>query len=82
MGHLTKDCPEKKSKDSNGGSGGGFVVMCVEGGESPVEEDPEQSNLESNFEAELVVLIPTATPLMVIRRLSLPSSNPSHCHTR
>ena len=28
------------------------------------------------------MLIPTATPLTVIRRLRLPSSNPSHCHTR
>ena len=28
------------------------------------------------------LLIPTATPLTVIRRLRLPSSNPSHCHTR
>ena len=41
MGHLAKDCPEKKSKDS-----GGFAMMCVEGGELPVEEDQEQLNLE------------------------------------
>ena len=27
-------------------------MMCVEGGESPVEEVPEQQNLEVNFEAE------------------------------
>ena len=28
------------------------------------------------------MLILTATPLTVIRRLRLPSSNPSHCHTK
>ena len=50
MGHLTKDCPEKKTKDSSGGSGGGFVIMCVEGG---VEEDTEQLNLEATSEAGL-----------------------------
>ena len=58
MGHLTKDCPEKKSRDSNGGSGGTFIMMCIEGGQSLVEEDPEstidedkaQPNLEVNLE--------------------------------
>ena len=45
------DCPEKKSKDSSGGSSGGFAMMCVEGGKSPVEEDLEQPNLEVNSEA-------------------------------
>ena len=56
MGHLTKDCPEKKNKHSSGGSGGGFAMMCVKGGESPVEENPvttvkedkEQPNSEVN----------------------------------
>ena len=43
FGHLTKDCPEKKSKDSSGGSSGGFTMMCVEGGQSLVEEDPEST---------------------------------------
>ena len=51
LGYLTKDCPEKKSKDSSGGSSGGFAMMCVEGGKSPVEEDPEQPNSEVNLEA-------------------------------
>ena len=39
---------------------------------------------EAGFELveAFVMLIPTATPLTVIRRLRLPSSNPSHCHTR
>ena len=47
MGHLVKDCPqEKKSKDSSGGSGAGFPMMCVEVGESPVEGEQEQPNLE------------------------------------
>ena len=58
MGHLTKDCTEKKSKDSSGGSGGGFAMMCIEGVQSLVEEDPksisdedkEQKNLEVNLE--------------------------------
>ena len=31
---------------------------------------------------DINVLILTATPLTVIRRLCLPSSNPSHCHTK
>ena len=53
MGHLIKDCPEKKSKDSSGGSGGAFAIMCVEGGESTVEEDKEQPNSEVNVEAGL-----------------------------
>ena len=48
MGHLAKDCPEKKSKDSSG-----FAMMCVEGGELPVEEDQEQLNLEVHSEAGL-----------------------------
>ena len=59
FGHLTKDCPEKKSKDSSVGSGGGFAMMCIDGGQSLVEEDPEltveedkeQPNLELNLEA-------------------------------
>ena len=50
MGHLTKDCREKKSRDSSGGSGGGLTMMHVEDGESPVEEDPEQLNSEVNSE--------------------------------
>ena len=25
-----KDCPEKKSRDSSGGSGGRFAMMCIE----------------------------------------------------
>ena len=51
MGHLGKDCPEeKKSKDSGGGSGGGFTMMRVEVGELPVEGELDQPNLEANLE--------------------------------
>ena len=35
-----------------------------------------------NKKTKMFLLILTATPLTVIRRLRLPSSNPSHCHTK
>ena len=37
MGHYTSECSEKKSKDSSGGSSGGFATMCFKINESPVE---------------------------------------------
>ena len=46
MGHLARDCPEKKVKNSSGGSGGGFAMMCIE------ESNLQQLNLEVNSEAE------------------------------
>ena len=53
MGDLLKDCPEKFSRDSSGGSSGGFTTMCVEGGQSPVEEDPETTVEEDKEELNL-----------------------------
>ena len=58
MGHTAKDCPENKSRDSSGGSGGGFAMMCIEGVQSLVEENPKsisdedkaQPNSEVNLE--------------------------------
>ena len=44
MGHFAKDCPEeKKSKDSSGGSSGGFTMMCVEVSDLPVEGESQQT---------------------------------------
>ena len=51
MWHLTKDCPEKQIKGFQWGSSGGFTMMFVIGGKSPVEEDPEQQNSEVKSEA-------------------------------
>ena len=44
MGHFAKDSPEKKSRDSGGGSSGGFAMMCTEGMQSLVEEDPKSKS--------------------------------------
>ena len=41
MGHFANECPEKKSRDSSVGSGGGFAMMCIEGVHTLVEEDPK-----------------------------------------
>ena len=30
MGHIARDCPEKKVSDSSGGQSGGFAMMCIE----------------------------------------------------
>ena len=46
--------------------------------ETPQDEPPGPPVPENN----LPVLILTATPLTAIRRLRLPSSNPSHWHTK
>ena len=54
MGHLAKDCPEeKKSKESSGGSSGGFAMMCVE---SPVEKESTHHTEQLNLEASLEVI--------------------------
>ena len=42
MGHYANECPEKKAKDSSGGSRGGFGMMCFEVCDSPVEGELEQ----------------------------------------
>ena len=44
MGHYTSECPEKKPKDSSGGSSGGFAMMCFEVNHSPVEGDSDQTS--------------------------------------
>ena len=44
MGHYTSECPEKKPKDSSGGSRGGFAIMCFEVCDSPVEGELEQTS--------------------------------------
>ena len=49
---------------------------------SVIEIEPPKENGEQEIGKHDKLLIPTATPLTVIRRLRLPSSNPSHCHTR
>ena len=42
MGLNTSECPEKMSKDSSGGSSGGFTMICFKINESSVEGDSEQ----------------------------------------
>ena len=41
MGHFAKDSSEKKSRESSGGSGGGFAMMYLEDVQFLVEEDPK-----------------------------------------
>ena len=53
MGHCTSECPEKKPKDSSGGSSGAFAIMCFEINESPVEGDLEHHFKEKNLEVHL-----------------------------
>ena len=45
-----------------------------------VEDIVDSTGKFSNQQPALLILTPT--PLTVIRRLSVPSSNPSHWHTR
>ena len=44
MGHIARDCPEKKVKDSSGGSSGGFAMMCIE------VSNPQELSFEENSE--------------------------------
>ena len=55
MGHYASECPENKSKDSSGGSSGGFAMMCFEVNESPVEEDSEQISAHHTEQLNLEV---------------------------
>ena len=58
MGHIAEDCPEKKSRESSGGSSGGLAMMCLEDVQSLVEEDPkpisdeDQAQLNSEVNSE------------------------------
>ena len=46
MGHVARDCPEKKVKDSSGGSSGVFTMMCIE------VANPQELNLEEKSEMQ------------------------------
>ena len=46
MGHIARDCPEKKVKDPSAGSSGGLAMTCIE-----VADQPEL-NLEENASAD------------------------------
>ena len=44
MGHIARDCPKKKVKDSSRGSSGGFAMTCIE------VSNPQELNSEENSE--------------------------------
>ena len=44
LGHIMKDCPEKKFNDSSGGSSGGFAMMCIEGTKESKETHSEPNS--------------------------------------
>ena len=44
MGHIARDCTEKKVKDSSRGSSGGFTMTCIE------VSNPQELNSEENSE--------------------------------
>ena len=46
MGHITRDCPEKKVKDPSTGSSGGFAMMCIEVAHT------QEMNLDANSEVQ------------------------------
>ena len=47
-----------------------------------IHHEDDSSDDKSDIEIHTPLLILTATPLTVIRRLRMPISNPSHWHTR
>ena len=55
MGDYTSECPEKKPKDSCGGSRGGFAMMCFKTNESLVGGDSEQTSAHHTEQPNLEV---------------------------
>ena len=60
IGHIKANCPEKKTRESHVDSGGGFAMVCLEDGQSLVEEPFQlvhnqqlQLNLEETSEENL-----------------------------
>ena len=55
MGHYASECPDKKSKDSSGGSSGGFAMMFFKINQTPVEGDLEQISAQHTEQPNLKV---------------------------